>query len=46
MAKVSWRPGTLMAPLPPVLVSCGTMEKPNVMQRPDFGICFTAPITL
>lgn len=43
MAKVSWRPGTLMAPLPPVLVSCGTMEKPNVMTAAWTGVLCSDP---
>lgn len=43
MAKISWRPGTLMAPLPPVLVSCGTMEKPNVMTAAWTGVLCSDP---
>ncbi len=43
MAKISWRPGTLMAPLPPVLVSCGTMEKPNVMTAAWTGVVCSEP---
>ena len=43
MAKISWRPGTWMAPLPPVLVSCGTMEKPNVMTAAWTGVLCSDP---
>ena len=31
MSKITWRGGALLAPMPAVLVSCGTIEKPNVM---------------
>ena len=31
MAKQIWKPGTLAAPIPPMLVSCGTPENPNVL---------------
>ena len=31
MTKISWRAGTMLAPLPPALISCGTKETPNVM---------------
>ena len=30
MGKVTWKPGTLVYPIPAVLVSCGTMENANV----------------
>lgn len=43
MAKVSWKPGTLLAPLPAVLVSCGTMEKANVLTVAWTGIINTHP---
>ena len=43
MAKVTWKPGTLMAPLPAVLVSCGTMEKANVFTVAWTGIINTHP---
>ena len=44
MAKISWRPGTLMAPLPPVLVSCGTMDNPNVMTAAWTGVLCSDPV--
>ena len=31
MSKVTWKAGTMLYPLPPVMVSCGTMEKSNIM---------------
>lgn len=31
MSKVTWPAGTLLAPVPAVLVTCGTMEKPNAL---------------
>ena len=31
MSKVFWNGGALLAPVPPALVSCGTLEKPNVL---------------
>ncbi len=43
MAKVSWRAGTLMAPLPPMLISCGTMENPNVMTAAWTGVLCSDP---
>lgn len=43
MPKVSWKPGTLLAPLPAVLVSCGTMEKANVFTVAWTGIINTHP---
>ena len=43
MGKVVWNPGTLLAPLPAVLVSCGTMEKANVLTVAWTGIINTHP---
>ena len=31
MSKVTWKAGTMLYPLPPVMVSCGTMEKSNII---------------
>lgn len=36
-------PGTLLAPLPAVMVTCGTMEKANVMTAAWTGIINTKP---
>ncbi len=43
MAKTAWKAGTMLAPLPPALVSCGTMEKPNVMTAAWTGIICSEP---
>lgn len=43
MGKISWKGGTLLAPLPPVLVTCGTLEKPNVLTVAWTGIVSTQP---
>lgn len=43
MAKVTWRGGALLAPLPAVLVSCGTAEKPNLITVAWTGITNTVP---
>ena len=31
MAKQHWKGSVLLAPVPPTLVSCGTMESHNVL---------------
>jgi flavin reductase (DIM6/NTAB) family NADH-FMN oxidoreductase RutF len=41
--KIIWKGGALIAPLPPVLVTCGTMEKPNVLTIAWTGILNTLP---
>jgi len=43
MAKISWKAGTMLAPVPPALISCGTMQKPNVMTAAWTGIICTEP---
>ncbi len=43
MAKITWKPGTMEYPLPPVMVSCGTMEKPNIMTAAWTGIVSSEP---
>ena len=43
MAKITWKPGTLEYPLPPVMISCGTMEKPNIMTAAWTGIVSSEP---
>ena len=43
MAKVNWKGGALIAPLPPVMVSCGSMEKANVITVAWTGIINTIP---
>ena len=43
MAKVTWKPGTFLYPLPAVMVSCGTMEKSNIITVAWTGILNTDP---
>lgn len=43
MAKVCWKQGTMLAPVPPALISCGTLDKPNVMTAAWTGIICTDP---
>ena len=43
MAKVSWKGGTLLGPLPPVMVSCGDMESSNIITIAWTGILSTIP---
>ena len=43
MTKVTWKPGTMEYPLPPVMVSCGSMDKPNVMTAAWTGIVSSEP---
>ena len=43
MAKATWKPGTMLFPVPPVMVTCGTMEKPNVLTIAWTGIINSEP---
>lgn len=43
MNKIEWGGGTLLAPIPPVLVSCGTMEESNIITIAWNGILNTKP---
>lgn len=43
MGKVIWKPGTFEYPIPAALITCGTMEKPNVMTVAWTGIINTDP---
>lgn len=43
MSKLTWKGGTLLGPLPPALVTCGTMEEANVLTVAWTGICNTVP---
>ena len=43
MAKVIWKPGTFIYPIPAVMVSCGTMEKSNIITVAWTGILNTNP---
>ncbi len=41
--KLKWKGGTLLAPLPAVMVSCGTLEKPNIITIGWTGILSSDP---
>ncbi|MEG0894566.1 MAG: flavin reductase family protein [Oscillospiraceae bacterium] len=43
MSKVTWKGGALIAPLPAVMVTCGTMEKSNALTIGWTGITNTVP---
>jgi flavin reductase (DIM6/NTAB) family NADH-FMN oxidoreductase RutF len=43
MSKTFWEGGTILAPVPPVLVTCGTMEDYNVLTIGWTGIVNTHP---
>ena len=44
MAKITWPAGTLLAPVPPALISSGSVENPNVMTAAWTGIICTEPV--
>lgn len=43
MAKQHWKGGALVAPVPPVMVSCGNMENSNILTIAWTGIINTIP---
>lgn len=43
MAKVFWNGGALLGPVPPALVTCGTVEQPNAITIAWTGIVSTHP---
>ncbi len=43
MAKVTWKPGTLMAPVPPALISCAYGGKDNLITIAWTGIINSEP---
>ena len=43
MSKTMWKPGTFLYPIPAVMVSCGTMEKSNIITVAWTGILNTDP---
>lgn len=46
MAKVQWKPGTLLAPAPPALVSCGDGRRKNLLTIAWTGVaCSDPPMT-
>ena len=46
MSKVTWKSGTFIYPLPAVMISCGTMEKSNIITVAWTGILNTNPATV
>ena len=43
MGKVMWKPGTFIYPIPAVMVSCGDVEKSNIITVAWTGILNTNP---
>lgn len=43
MGKITWKPGTMVYPLPPVMVSCGDMTDSNILTVAWTGIVCTDP---
>lgn len=43
MAKLAWKGGALLAPTPPVMVTCGSMDKPNIITVAWTGLINTQP---
>ncbi len=43
MAKIKWRGGALTAPVPPAMVTCGDMERSNIITVAWTGITNTVP---
>lgn len=43
MSKLKWKPGTMVYPLPPVMVSCGDMKNSNILTVAWTGILCTDP---
>lgn len=43
MSKQAWKPGALLAPIPPALVSCGAMDHANIITVAWTGIVNTIP---
>ena len=43
MSKTEWRGGALLAPVPPAMVTCGTMEQSNILTVAWTGILGTVP---
>ncbi len=44
MTKITWKPGTMLSPLPPALITSGSMNKPNVMTAAWTGIICSDPV--
>lgn len=44
MAKVTWKPGTMLSPIPPALITSGDIKHPNVMTAAWTGIICSEPV--
>ncbi len=44
MGKDIWKPGTVIYPVPAVMVSCGTMEQKNINTVAWTGTCQQRPL--
>ena len=43
MSKMMWKPGTMVYPLPAIMISCGTMENSNIITVAWTGTICTDP---
>lgn len=43
MSKQAWKGSALLGPLPPTLVTCGSMERPNILTVAWTGVVNTIP---
>ena len=43
MEKITWKGGTMLSPVPAVMVSCGSMDAPNIITIGWTGILCTDP---
>lgn len=43
MPKITWKPGTMLAPLPPALITSGTIDNKNIMTAAWTGIICSDP---
>lgn len=43
MPKLEWKPGTMVYPVPAAMISCGTMDQPNIITVAWTGTICTAP---
>ncbi len=43
MSKITWKGGALLAPVPPAMITCGTMEQSNIVTVAWTGIVNTHP---
>ena len=43
MAKIKWKGGALLAPVPPVMVTCGDMDESNIITVAWTGLINTQP---